>query len=105
MPHETRNPYTGEVLKSFSNATDAEVRQAIADAHRAFLSWRETSLAERAQGKISPMGDLGDVAQGRLIQTAMDGLALAVPQHFGLARVHDMGLALLIGQPARGDLL
>lgn len=49
MPYETRNPYTGEVLKSFSDATDEEVRQAIAEAHRAFLSWRETSFAERAQ--------------------------------------------------------
>ena len=49
MAYATINPYTGEVLKTFPNATDAEVDQAIAAAHAAFLSWRNTSFAQRAQ--------------------------------------------------------
>lgn len=49
MAYATTNPYTGEVLKTFPNATDAEVDQAIAAAHAAFLSWRNTSFAQRAQ--------------------------------------------------------
>jgi succinate-semialdehyde dehydrogenase/glutarate-semialdehyde dehydrogenase len=49
MAYATTNPYTGEVLKTFPNATDAEVDQAIAAAHAAFLSWRNTSLAQRAK--------------------------------------------------------
>ncbi|MBB6250111.1 NAD-dependent succinate-semialdehyde dehydrogenase [Nitrospirillum iridis] len=48
MPYATTNPYTGEVLKTFPDATDAEVDSAVADAHAAFLAWRETSFAHRA---------------------------------------------------------
>ncbi|MCU4117828.1 NAD-dependent succinate-semialdehyde dehydrogenase [Variovorax sp. N23] len=48
MAYETKNPYTGELLERFPDATDNQIAQAIADAHRAFLSWRETSFAERA---------------------------------------------------------
>lgn len=48
MAYKTTNPYTGETLKSFPDATDAEVSAAIAAAHEAFLKWRETSFAERA---------------------------------------------------------
>ncbi len=48
MAYETRNPYTGELLERFPDATDDQIVQAIADAHHAFLSWRETSFAERA---------------------------------------------------------
>lgn len=49
MTYATTNPYTGEVVKTFANATDAEVSQAIADAHAAFLDWRNTSFAQRAK--------------------------------------------------------
>jgi succinate-semialdehyde dehydrogenase / glutarate-semialdehyde dehydrogenase len=49
MAYATTNPYTGEVLKTFPDATDAEVDQAIAAAHAAFLSWRNTSFAQRAK--------------------------------------------------------
>lgn len=49
MTYQTRNPYTGEVVKRFPDATDDEIGQAIADAHHAFLSWKETSFGERAQ--------------------------------------------------------
>lgn len=48
MAYATINPYTGETLKIFPNATDAEVAEAISVAHNAFLQWRETSFAERA---------------------------------------------------------
>lgn len=49
MAYATTYPYTGEVLKTFADATDAEVAQAITAAHTAFLAWRETSFAERAR--------------------------------------------------------
>ncbi|GAA4491234.1 NAD-dependent succinate-semialdehyde dehydrogenase [Gluconacetobacter tumulicola] len=48
MAYATTNPYTGEVLATFPDATDDEVRQAIADAHAAFLDWRDTPFATRA---------------------------------------------------------
>lgn len=49
MAYATVNPYTGELVKEFPNATDAEVNQALDEGHSAFLKWRETSYAERAQ--------------------------------------------------------
>ncbi len=49
MAYQTTNPFTGEVLKTFPDATDAEVSQAIEHAHAAFLAWRETSFSERAR--------------------------------------------------------
>lgn len=50
MAYKTQNPYTGEVLQTFPEATDAEVSLAITRAHEAFLGWRKLSFAER--GKI-----------------------------------------------------
>lgn len=47
MGYQTINPFTGEMLASFPDATDAEVHAAIGRAHEAFLRWRTTSFAER----------------------------------------------------------
>lgn len=49
MGYATTNPYTGEVVKTFPDATDAEIVQAIEDANKAFSSWKETSFASRAK--------------------------------------------------------
>ncbi|MET4898343.1 NAD-dependent succinate-semialdehyde dehydrogenase [Sphingomonadaceae bacterium jetA1] len=49
MPFATTNPYTGEVLKTFPSASDAEILAAIDEADKAFKQWRETSFAERAK--------------------------------------------------------
>ncbi|KXV67254.1 succinate-semialdehyde dehydrogenase, partial [Gluconobacter japonicus] len=49
MAYATTNPYTGETLKTFPEATDQEVQQAITDAYEAFKSWRDVSFAERAK--------------------------------------------------------
>lgn len=49
MAYVTTNPYTGEILTKFSDATDAEVELAIENANTAFLSWRKTSFSERAK--------------------------------------------------------
>ncbi len=49
MTYATVNPYTGEKLKTFPDATDAEVTAAISKVHNAFLAWRETSFTERGR--------------------------------------------------------
>lgn len=49
MAYATTNPYTGETLQTFPDATDNDVRQAISAAYEAFLAWRKTSFAERAR--------------------------------------------------------
>ncbi len=43
------NPATGEVIREYPDATDAEIEQALASARQAYTSWARTStLAERA---------------------------------------------------------
>ncbi|MDE7548723.1 NAD-dependent succinate-semialdehyde dehydrogenase [Acetobacter fabarum] len=49
MAYATTNPYTGEVVKTFADATDQEVQTALDAAYTAFQSWRDTSFAERAK--------------------------------------------------------
>ncbi len=44
----TINPATGETVKTFTPATDAEIEAVIARAHERFLAHRTTSFAERA---------------------------------------------------------
>ena len=49
MAYATTNPYTGETLKTFPDATDAEVTAAIEKAHKAFLSWKDAPFTERGR--------------------------------------------------------
>lgn len=49
MAYATTNPYTGETLQTFPDATDQEVHEALTAAHNAFLDWRETSFAQRGR--------------------------------------------------------
>lgn len=49
MAYATINPFTNEQIRIYPNSTDAEVDTALDQAHAAFLSWRETSFAQRAQ--------------------------------------------------------
>lgn len=49
MAYATTNPYTGELIKKFPEATDNEVAAAIDNAHKTFLTWKETSFAQRAK--------------------------------------------------------
>ncbi|MBB4955195.1 succinate-semialdehyde dehydrogenase/glutarate-semialdehyde dehydrogenase [Agrobacterium vitis] len=49
MAYSTTNPYTGERIKSFANATDSEVNAAIQAADNAFQAWRKVSFADRAK--------------------------------------------------------
>ena len=48
MAYATQNPYTGELIQTFPDATDAEVDHAITEAHDAFLQWRDTSAEDKA---------------------------------------------------------
>jgi len=48
MAYASTNPYTGEVVATFADATDEEVQGALSEAHSAYESWRETSFKERA---------------------------------------------------------
>ncbi len=47
MSYATINPYTGETVETFAEATDQEVQVALDQAHATFLQWRTTSFSER----------------------------------------------------------
>ena len=49
MAIQSKNPATEEVLKDFEELSENALEQKISDAQKAFLSWRETSFAERAK--------------------------------------------------------
>lgn len=49
MTYATINPYTGETVATFPDATDAQVEDAITKADIAFQYWKETAFGERAR--------------------------------------------------------
>lgn len=57
---ESINPATEEVLARFDPFTPEQLDAAVADAHRAFLAWRELSFADRAR----PMRALAKLLRG-----------------------------------------
>lgn len=46
---ESVNPFTGEVVKRYTETSPDDVRSAIERAHAAYLEWRKRSVAERAE--------------------------------------------------------
>lgn len=47
MAYATINPYTGITIKTFPNATDAEVAKALDHGDAAFRQWKTTTVADR----------------------------------------------------------
>jgi len=41
------NPYNGEINATYETISNEEVEQKIQTAHKAFLSWKDTSFDER----------------------------------------------------------
>ncbi len=48
MPIQSKNPATGEVLKTFKEISDQELEKKLALAENAFKSWKKTTFKERA---------------------------------------------------------
>jgi len=48
MTIQSINPATEEMIETFELFSDAQIDQALTQAHHAFLHWRETSFAERS---------------------------------------------------------
>lgn len=49
MAYATTNPYTGEVVKTFPNATDEQVAQTLDQAQAMFETWKDTPISERVK--------------------------------------------------------
>ncbi|MDH2428453.1 NAD-dependent succinate-semialdehyde dehydrogenase [Sphaerisporangium sp. TRM90804] len=48
MPYQSVNPYSGEVVATFAEITDAELEDALSRARSAYEEWRRRSFDERA---------------------------------------------------------
>ena len=48
MTIQSINPATGETIKEYTLLENRELRPAIKATHKAYLSWRKTSFAQRA---------------------------------------------------------
>ena len=73
MPYATINPYTNQLIQSFPDATDDEVKQAIAKADAAFQSWRTASFGARAAvlGKAATLLRQNKVEYAKLLTLEM----------------------------------
>jgi succinate-semialdehyde dehydrogenase/glutarate-semialdehyde dehydrogenase len=118
MTYATTNPYSGEVLKTFPDATDAEIELAIANAHAAFLSWKETSFAERAKvmqnaadilrKEIEPYATLLTLEMGKLLTEARAEVELSAAIFEYYAQNAETLLApqtLTVADPAEGEAI
>ena len=47
MSYATINPYTGQTVATFPDATDAQVAEALEQAHTTFQAWRQTTFEQR----------------------------------------------------------
>tara|TARA_R110002167_G_scaffold188380_2_gene390015 strand:- start:586 stop:1968 length:1383 start_codon:yes stop_codon:yes gene_type:complete len=87
MTYETRNPYTGDLLVTFPDASDSEIKQAIENAHDAFLLWKNTGFTERARvmhaaaellrRDVDYYANLLTIEMGKLISEAKAEIALS----------------------------
>lgn len=81
----TINPATGEIVKTFTPLTDAQVDEKIALAAKSFHSYRRTSLADRARwmneaavildAEKESLGHLMTLEMGKTLRSAIDEAA------------------------------
>lgn len=118
MSYATTNPYDGKIVKTFPDATDAEVNRAIEQAHAAFLSWKKTSFAERARimqkaadilrKDIDAYARLLTLEMGKLISEAKAEVELSARIFEYYAQNAETLLApqkLPVADPAEGDAM
>ena len=73
MPIATINPATGEVIKTFTALTDAQVDEKIAHAAKSFQPYRHTTLGDRARAltKAADILDAEKESLGRMMTLEM----------------------------------
>jgi succinate-semialdehyde dehydrogenase/glutarate-semialdehyde dehydrogenase len=79
------NPATGELLKEFPTATDAEVQEALARSQNSFKSWRKLPIAERAK-VVSRVGELFTEHADQLAAIITEEMGKPLAQARGEAR-------------------
>lgn len=76
------NPANGKILTNIPNATAADVDRAVQAAQRAFVTWRTTSPAERANALLK-IADLleADADRFAVLETLDVGTYREIPAH------------------------
>lgn len=64
MTVQSINPATGEVLACYQEMTPERAQGAVEQAHKAFLSWRRTGFAARAERMHRAAEELRQNADG-----------------------------------------
>ena len=58
MAYQTINPYTNETLKTFANTSDAELEEALTNAHALYQEWRKNNCLTKRKQVILRLGAL-----------------------------------------------
>jgi succinate-semialdehyde dehydrogenase/glutarate-semialdehyde dehydrogenase len=78
------NPANGNIIKSYKSHTDKQVEQKIAQTHKAWLSWKQTTHAERA----ALLNNMAQVLQDRKGELAkLMALEMGKPLNQGVAEI------------------
>ena len=78
-PYRVQNPVNNELVQSYDFITDEELEKALATAHEAFLSWRETSYEERAK-VLRKVAELFDAKRDELAKIITEEMGKPVDQ-------------------------
>lgn len=87
MAYETKYPFTNEVLKTYTDTTDAEIQEALEKGHKLYKDWRKNDklqerkkqlkkLAEILRRDVDKYAEILTKDMGKLIQEAKDEVNL-----------------------------
>ncbi|MCT6839543.1 MAG: aldehyde dehydrogenase family protein, partial [Bifidobacteriales bacterium] len=58
MTYQTVNPYTNELIKTYPDATDADLEDALATGHALYKRWRREDDASERAGQLRRVADI-----------------------------------------------
>lgn len=80
--YRTQSPATGELIKSFENATDEEIQEVLRRADESFIEWASLSMAERGW-HLNQIADLLEERTDELASAASLEMGKSVPEAVG----------------------
>ncbi|MBP2058043.1 succinate-semialdehyde dehydrogenase/glutarate-semialdehyde dehydrogenase [Lactobacillus colini] len=109
--YESVNPYTNEVFKTYDNATDEQIEQALKTTHELYLNWRNQDISERAKllAKVADsfeanrqeMAKIMTLEMGKLLSESLEEVDLCI----SICRYYaEKGPEMLKPQPIESSL-
>ena len=113
MSYRSVSPYSGKILKTFEELTDKQLESAVTTAEGCFLTWRNTTFAERAvivakaaalmRQRVDELAGLVTLEMGKLIEQARGEVALSADIINYYAKNAEAFLAPLSLKPGTGE--